>query len=336
MQPPIDKPAGRLPAGYTARALQFHEVDGFLDGPDVDLAYSVVTAADIGVLAMAEASRESVRSNLVNADTVPEEHRLVFASSGEAVGLLTLERDVATRTFYVDSYAAPTHGPALLAPLVGLGIDAAARLRGEGTGAGDAGDWHIECGAFSQDEVYAEILEAAGFTEVRRFWHMHIELGPEHRPFPESPAGVTRTIAESDEDRRLLHHLDEVAFAEHFGFAPRPCEEFVSWFSDRRDARPDLWWLAWLDGKPVGLCMLDDSRTDRDAGHVRVLGVVPEARGRGIATWLLRSAFAQGAQEGRGSMTLTVDSDNTTGATALYEQAGMRPERVIVLYRRPV
>ena len=34
-------------------------------------------------------------------------------------------------------------------------------------------------------------------------------------------------------------------------------------------------------------------------------------------------------------MTLTVDSDNTTGATALYDGVGMRPERVIVLHRRP-
>jgi ribosomal protein S18 acetylase RimI-like enzyme len=67
---------------------------------------------------------------------------------------------------------------------------------------------------------------------------------------------------------------------------------------------------------------------------VRVLGVVPEARGRGIATWLLHSAFAEAAGEGRTAMTLTVDSENSTGATALYERAGMTPERVIVLLRR--
>jgi ribosomal protein S18 acetylase RimI-like enzyme len=33
-------------------------------------------------------------------------------------------------------------------------------------------------------------------------------------------------------------------------------------------------------------------------------------------------------------MILSVDSDNTTGATGLYEKAGMRPERVILIYRR--
>jgi hypothetical protein len=35
-------------------------------------------------------------------------------------------------------------------------------------------------------------------------------------------------------------------------------------------------------------------------------------------------------------MTLTVDSENSTGATALYERAGMKPERVILLLRRPL
>ena len=318
-----------LPPGYSTRPLDLHEVDGYVDGPDVDLAYAVVAAADTGVLAMADASRESVRSDLTNPDSMRAEHRLVFTSDGEAVGLLIIERDPPAKTVFADSYAVPAHGPSLLAPLVAMGLEAAQRLA-------DGDGWKAEAGAFVQDEVYLDVLHAAGFTEVRRFWHMHVDLGPEHHEQPEAPAGVTTTIAESEDDRHLLHRIDEIAFAEHFGFVPHPFDEWIRWFSDRRDARPELWRLAWLDGEPVGLCIQDDSRIERDASHVRVLGVVPEARGRGIATWLLRSAFAQAVGEGRAAMTLTVDSDNTTGATALYERAGMRPERVIVLFRRPL
>ena len=318
-----------LPAGYSARPLDLHDVDGYVDGPDVDLAYTVVSAADAGVLAMADASRESVRSDLVSPDAVREEHRLVLTDSGEPAGLIVFERDQAAKTFFVDSYAVPAHGPALLPSLVAIGLAAAKRLA-EGTG------WKVEAGAFVQDEVYLGVLEAAGFSEVRRFWHMHVALGPEHREVPEPPPGVAVTVASSDDDRRLLHRIDEIAFAEHFGFVPRPYEEWIPWFRDRRDARSDLWWLAWLDGEPAGLCILDDSRADLGGGYVRVLGVVPEARGRGIATWLLRSAFAQAARDGREFLGLTVDSDNTTGATALYERAGMAPERVIVLLRRPL
>lgn len=304
-------------------------MDGYLDGPDIDIAYSVVSAADAGVLAIADASRESVRSDLTNPDAMRAEHRLVLASTGEAVGLVIIERDDAARTVFVDSYAVPAHGHELLAPLVAMGLEAAQQLC-------DGDGWKAEAGAFVQDEVYLGVLEAAGFTEVRRFWHMHIDLGSEHLETPEAPAGVSITVATTDEEQRLLHRIDEIAFAEHFGFVPHPYEEWIPWFRDRRDARPELWRLAWLDGEPVGLCLQDDSRIERGAGHVRVLGVVPEARSRGIATWLLRSAFSQAASEGRTAMTLTVDSDNTTRATALYERAGMKPERVIVLLRRPL
>jgi ribosomal protein S18 acetylase RimI-like enzyme len=270
-----------------------------------------------------------VRSDLTNPDAMREEHRLVLTGDGEAAGLLIIERDDQARTLFVDSYAVPAHGSALLAPLVAMGLEAAER-RAEGDG------WKVEAGTFAQDEVYIDILEQAGFSEIRRFWHMTIDLDPAQTSEPTAPVGVRITIAESDDDRRLLHRIDEIAFAEHFGFVPHPYEEWIPWFSDRRDARPDLWRIAWLDDEPVGLCMLDDSRADRGAGHVRILGVIPEARGRGIALWLLGSAFAQAAREGRTAMTLSVDSDNTTGATALYERAGMRPERVIILFRRPL
>lgn len=320
-----------LPPGFTARPLEFTEVDGYLDGPDVDLAYSVVSAADSGVLAIAEASRESVRSDLINPDTVLDEQRLILDDTGAAAGLLIVEKDQAARTFFIDAYAVPDHGPALLPPLVAMGISVAERLKDDGP------EWRIEGGAFAQDEVYVDALRSAGFTEVRRYWHMHIGLDAGHaQDQPPAPRGGTRTTAVTDDDQRLIHRLDQEAFAEHFGFVPKSYDEWMPWLRDRRDARPDTWWIAWLDGEPVGLCMQDDSRIERDAGHVRVLGVVPHARGRGIATWLLRSAFAQAAREGRTAMTLTVDSDNTTGATALYERAGMKPERVIVLFRRPL
>ena len=300
-----------------------------MDGPDVDLAYSVVAAADLDAIASADSTRESVRSDLTSPDALRNEHRLVFTANGQAVGLLILEQDIDARTFFIDAYAVPAHGSDLLAPLIAMGIGTAERLK-------DDGEWQIECGAFAQDGVYIHAIQSAGFREVRRFWHMYVTLGPEHLHFPQAPAGVSRTTVETEADRHLIHRLHQDAFAEHFGFVPKSYDEWIPWLSDRRDARPDTWWIAWLDGEPVGLCMQDDSRGERNAGHVRLLGVEPHARGQGIATWLLLCAFAQAAQEGRQAMTLSVDSDNTTGATALYERAGMTPERVILLFRRPL
>ena len=75
-----------LPAGYSSRPLDFVEVDGYVDGPDVDIAYSVVAASDLGVIAVADCTRESVRSDLTNPDAMRQEHRLVFARDGGATG----------------------------------------------------------------------------------------------------------------------------------------------------------------------------------------------------------------------------------------------------------
>lgn len=318
-----------VPPGYVTRPIVFEDVDGLPDGPDVDLAYAVVTAADVGVIGRVEDSREAIRANLTNPDAQRDAHRLFLTDTGEPAGLVVIERDNATQTFFVDSYAAPTHGHRILPSLVATGLAAIGPLATDG-------DWKAEAGAFVQDEVYIGVLEDAGFREVRRFWRMVIDLGPEHDRAPIAPEGVTRAVAVTDEERRLLHAVEQESFAEHFGFAPRPYDEFLAWGIDRRDARPDLWWLASLDGQPVGLCVMDDSHADRSASHVRMLGVIPHARGRGIASWLLRSAFAQARAEGRRAVTLTVDSENSTGATALYESVGMRAENVIALYRRPL
>jgi ribosomal protein S18 acetylase RimI-like enzyme len=88
-----------------------------------------------------------------------------------------------------------------------------------------------------------------------------------------------------------------------------------------------------LDGEPVGICVGDSSRAEFGATYVRTLGVIPSARGRGIARWLLRCAAADAARAGLRSVALAVDSENTTGATALYESVGMRAVQVIDVHR---
>ena len=88
---------------------------------------------------------------------------------------------------------------------------------------------------------------------------------------------------------------------------------------------PAAWWLAEAGGRPAGILLGDDSRVDVGAGFVRTLGVCEWARGRGIAKALLATAFNAYAERGRSTVMLGVDSQNQTGATALYESMGMAP-----------
>jgi mycothiol synthase len=59
-------------------------------------------------------------------------------------------------------------------------------------------------------------------------------------------------------------------------------------------------------------------------GFVGALGVRKPWRGRGIGMALLRRAFAEYQRRGAPHVSLGVDAQNPTGATRLYERAGMR------------
>jgi ribosomal protein S18 acetylase RimI-like enzyme len=61
-----------------------------------------------------------------------------------------------------------------------------------------------------------------------------------------------------------------------------------------------------------------------DWGWVGALGVLPEWRRRGLGLALLRESFRRIHATGETVVALGVDSQNPTGATRLYERAGMR------------
>ncbi len=319
-----------IKAPMTCRPMELTVVDGLIDGPDVDRAYEVVCESDFAMIGRVESSRESLRFQITSPDAAQHEHRLVEDEDGNPVGVVVIERDAAARLVFADAYCLPGLETDVLVPLVAMGIAAGGRLSEGGPG------WQMEAGALAKDVGACAVLESSGFVQVRRFWQMGIDLAGSSVIEPTAPLGVTKSIAAGERDRRLLHSIHESAFDEHFGSVARPYEQWLPWHKDRQDAAPDLWWLAWLDGEPVAEITQDHSRDGVNAAYVRSLGVAPNARGLGIGRWLLQCAFADAARRGRKQVCLTVDSDNSTGATALYESVGMLSEVVIDLFRRPL
>lgn len=316
-----------LPAGYLVRPIELAEVDGYLDGPDVDLAFEVMCQVELSLLPEPDTTRESVRHQLTSPEAAVDEHRLVLDSAGQPVGVLIVEVDRVGRRVFIEPSAVP--GQNLLPALIDFGLATAQRLI-EG-----ASGWHVETGAYEADEAYRAALQAAGFKVLRRFWRMQIDFtGPVPEPSP--PAGVTATVASSEADRRILHSVTESAFADHFGSVPSRYEEWLGWFLARRDAMPQTWRLAWLDGEPVAAIACDASRADRGLGYIRNLGVLPAARRRGIAGWLLQCAFADAARQGFHGVSLGVDSENGSGAVDLYVRHGMQARQVVDLFQRSI
>jgi ribosomal protein S18 acetylase RimI-like enzyme len=122
-------------------------------------------------------------------------------------------------------------------------------------------------------------------------------------------------------DERSLYRADQEAFADHFGFAP---EAFDVWRERRFDADDDdrSRWLLALDGDQIVAFLRQV--TGGEVAQVAALGTRKPWRGRGIASALLRRAFAEMASAGHREVTLWVDAENETGAVGLYERVGMR------------
>lgn len=94
---------------------------------------------------------------------------------------------------------------------------------------------------------------------------------------------------------------------------------------------PELWFVAWEGGEVAGALLGYD---EPEMGYVDELGVRPEWRGGGIATALLRRAFAAFREHGQRKVVLGVESTNPTGATLLYERAGMTVKRRVDYFEK--
>jgi mycothiol synthase len=205
---------------------------------------------------------------------------------------------------------------------LGLGIGSWALAWGEAL-AGERGSEGIRAQTPDRDAPGHELLRSRGYVQVRSSWTMSRKLAPNEDPGA-SPAGVTIRAFETGRDERALHEVYEASFADHWGFRPIPYATFEEDMYGAEAWDPSLTHLAEADGEIVGHVVGLSFAGNAD---VALLGVVPGLRGRGIAKALLRHAFAELAKRGHGEVRLGVDSQNPTGAVALYESVGMTPYR---------
>ena len=69
-------------------------------------------------------------------------------------------------------------------------------------------------------------------------------------------------------------------------------------------------------------------------GYVGALAVRRPWRGRGLGRALLLHTFAEFQRRGFDRVTLGVDAENPTGATALYESVGMTVESEAIVFEK--
>lgn len=212
----------------------------------------------------------------------------------------------------------------------------------------------IDTGAFADDERFRKWLSGAGYDHVRTWWQMSRPVQPEEASLVADPAlwedrGVRfrRVTREGEglpdeDDLHAVHDVLEGAFADHFNSHEETFEEFVHRLREDPGHRWDHWWLAELvDGdapEPAGAVVATHLASDDgpDGSYVSYIGVLENARGRGVATGLLRTVIADAAGRGRNRVGLEVDADSPTGADGLYTSMGWVTQYVTESWHRDV
>jgi mycothiol synthase len=169
-------------------------------------------------------------------------------------------------------------------------------------------------------EADAAWSKSLGYEWARRFLRMRIDMDAPPPP-PSWPNGITVRTFRVGQDERAMYEAQEEAFSDHWGHVTQPFEEWVK-RTQRHDFDPELWLMA-LDGDRVVATSTNAVIPD-NLGWISGLGVVRSHRRRGLARAILLTAFADFWRRGQRSVALGVDADSLTGATRLYESAGMR------------
>lgn len=161
-----------------------------------------------------------------------------------------------------------------------------------------------------------QLFEGEGFELVRQFWRMEIELR-EPPSVPVWPAGLAVRAFVPKQDARRLYATVQSAMADHWGWVPDSYEE---WTHHHDDFDPALCLLAVEGDEIAGTAICTTRGGD---GWVNTLAVRRPWRQRGLGLALLLSAFAMFHLRGIQVVGLGVDAQSLTGATRLYERAGM-------------
>jgi mycothiol synthase len=186
-------------------------------------------------------------------------------------------------------------------------------------------------GVLASDVAAQSLLASAGYRAERRFARMVIEMESEPTP-PASPPGIEVRPFRPGADDRAFHDVLNEAFAEHWGHAPETFERWREITMDSPRFDPSLWLVAEENGELIGIARCTWKVSD--IGWVNDLGVRPSARRRGIALDLLTRAFGEFYARGERTVGLGVDTQNETGATRLYERAGMRAAYTAVIFEK--
>jgi mycothiol synthase len=182
------------------------------------------------------------------------------------------------------------------------------------------------------------LLRRAGLEQLRWFFHMERPLAALPVVPPVDGVDLVPFSWDRDDEVRRAHN---VAFVEHYGSSERDATSWEVMFTGQRAFRPDLSVLAVRDGSVVGYVLAYVYESDTAATGVRTtyfgqIGVLPQARGLGLAKAVIARALEVAAESDCQAAALEVDGENSSGAQRLYEGMGFATTHTQVSWSRRI
>jgi mycothiol synthase len=182
------------------------------------------------------------------------------------------------------------------------------------------------------------LVRRAGFEAERWFREMQRPLTDLPAEPPSAGVEIVPFTWDRDDEVRQAHNA---AFTRHHGSSQRDPESWQTLFTGQRSFRPDLSRLAVIDGAVAGYVLAYVFEADTAARGSREvslgqIGVLPPARGRGVASATIAAVLRTAAEHDCATAGLGVDTENVTGALRLYERLGFRAVRSRVSWTLPL
>lgn len=184
----------------------------------------------------------------------------------------------------------------------------------------------------SAQPCWTERFEKRGYHTTRHDYVMEIELNHEP-PAPNLPDEFVIRSFERGRDERAVWACIQEAFRDHRGHKDIEFDAWWASYAEHAEWSPELSTVVTQGDEVVAAAMVFHSFA---GGWVRQIGVRRPWRNQGIALAMLQRIFGECYARGIKKVGLGVDAQNLTGATRVYERAGMQVKVHFVRYEKEI
>ena len=287
---------------------------------DFDAILALHNAAQLATFGEADVTADEYRTWLTTPAVVPERDIRLLERDGRLLGYADAEK--ASTRWWCDVKIHPDADANTAVPQLVAWLE------------GRVGDGVLRVWTGANDDRMVGAFKRLGFAEHRHSYRMEIALDDASRE-PAWPDGVSVRTFRPGEDR-LAYDVTKEVWLDMSDQLEETFDEWRHWTTEREGFDPSLWFFAEAGNEIAGFSFCKQDDADDHAGYVGWLGVRRSWRRRGLGEALLLHSFAEFRKRGYRRATLGVDAASPTGATRLYERAGMRVYRDTVFLERPV